>query len=362
MKTMGHLLAYIATTTPGQFGPDAESTSRSTPATTSINVSSRSALLVESDKSLLEMLRRYLKEMGYTIRTASNTEEALRLYRDFGQFNVVLIDYYIPENNGIESPIDYCSTQTAGTDLAKTILNIDPYQGILFVASDFQSATDVPRPAELKRIPVLVEISFARLRIALEAIEVVRAVRALTIADQLKLQQVAKLWVRGIGRAASGRDWQDLFQEAVFRTLLGAADAKKGRHWNKKVDLVRHLAEAMRSIANSWKRQFVQEENTFLSSELQTCDSEGEEYSPLDNMVSAQVLAEDRLIESAEEDRILAALRDDTDASRVLQGCMDGLSKSEILLKYGLDEKRYVATVRRMRLKLLGRRGGDNEG
>jgi CheY-like chemotaxis protein len=355
---MGYLLPNIASTTPGQFVPYTESTSPSTPPTTSINASSRSALLVESDESLLKVLRSFLKETGYTVRSASNAEEGLRLYRDL-RFNVVLIDYYIPERGGIEPPIDYCSKQTAGTDLAKTILNIDSCQGIIFVASDFQNAADVPRPPELKQIPVVVEISLPRLRIALEAIEVVRAVRTLTVPEQLRLQQIAKLWVRGIGRAAGGRDWQDLFQEAMFRTLLGAADTKKGRHWNKKVDLVRHLAEAMRSIANSWKRQFGQEENTFLSSELQTCDSEGEEYSPLDNVASAHMLADDRLIESAEEDRILATLRDDTDASRVLEGWMDGLKKSEILLNYGFDEKRYAAVVRRMRMKLLGR--GDNE-
>src|SRR5579864_5005373 len=172
---MGHLLPYIATTTPDQFVAHTESSSRSTPPTTSINASSRSALLVESDKSLLETLRRYLNDMNYTVRTASNTEEALRLYRDFGQFNVVLIDYYIPEHEGIEAQTDCCLTQTAGTDLAKTILNIDPCQGMIFVASDFQNATDVPRPPELKTIPVLVDISFPRLRMALEAIEVVRA-------------------------------------------------------------------------------------------------------------------------------------------------------------------------------------------
>lgn len=357
---MGHLLSYFATTDPGQFvGQTESSPSPSTTPTTSINASSRSALLVESDQSLLKMLRRYLADMGYAVRTASNTEEALRLYRDFVRFNVVLIDYYIQKRNEVEARIDNCSTQTAGTGLAKTILTIDPQQGIIFVASDFQCAADVPRPAELKPIPVLVEISLARLRMTLEAIEVVKAVRALTVPDQLRLQHFAKLWIRGIGRAASGRDWQDLLQEAVFRTLLGAEDAKKGRHWNKKVDLVRHLAEAMRSIANSWKRQFAEEENTFLSSELQTCDSEGEEYSLLDNAASGHLLVEDRLIEAEEEDRILGKVRDDADASRLLEGWIDGLKKNEILSKYGLDEKRYAAAVRRMRMKLLGRIGGD---
>src|ERR1043166_7169659 len=112
MKTMGHLLPYITTTEPGQF--DAQTESSPSP-TTSINASSRLALLIESDESLLKMLRRYLNEMGYAVRTASNTEEALRLYRDFGHFNVVLIDYYIPECN----QIDNCPSKTAGTDLAK---------------------------------------------------------------------------------------------------------------------------------------------------------------------------------------------------------------------------------------------------
>jgi CheY-like chemotaxis protein len=358
---MGHLLPYIATTAPGQFVPPCESNSPSTSPTVSINASSRSALLVENNGSLLKLLRRYLKEMGYSVRTASNSEEGLRLYRDFDQFNAVLIDYCIPERNGIEAATDYCALQTAGMDLAKTILNIDPHQGVIFLAFDFQNAADVPRPPELMSIPMVLDTSIARLRIALETSEVVRAVRALTIADQLRLQQFAKLWVRASGRAAGARDWQDLFQEAVFRTLLGAADTKKGRHWNKKVDLVRHLAEAMRSIANSWKRQFVQEECTFLSSELQTCDSEDGQYSLLDNVASRHVLADDRLIESAEEDRILATLRDDADASRLLAGWMNGLKKNEILPKYGLDEKRYAAAVRRIRLRFLGRRGGDNE-
>jgi CheY-like chemotaxis protein len=313
-------------------------------------------LLVENDQSLLNLLRRYLKEMGYTVRTALNTEEALRLYRDFMQFNVVLIDHCISEHNGISAQPFYCSSQTAGTELAKTILGIDPSQGIIILASDYQNVADVPRPPELIHLPVVVEISKTELRTALEATELVRAFRALTVADRLRLQKFAKLRVRGLGWAAGGRDWQDLWQEAVWRTLLGATDNNKGRHWNRdKVDFVMHFAQAMRSIANSWKRQ--------LSAEvvpLERCDSEGNQYSLLDNVASGDVRADDRLIEIEEEDRIRGIFRDDADASRVLQGLMDGLKKNEILLRYGLDEKRYAAAIRRV-LRLLGRRGEDNE-
>lgn len=367
---MGHLLPYIATTAPGEFVSPKESTSASgspptpptapttTPLTTSIITSSKSVLLVENDQSLLNPLGRCLKEMGYAVRSASNTEEALRLYRDFMHFNVVLIDYCISEHNGINALPHYCSSQTAGTELAKTILSIDPSQGIIILAFDFQNVADVPRPPELLHLPVIVEISKARLRIALEAIQLVRAFRALTVADRLRLQRFAKFRVRGLGRAANGRDWQDLWQEAVWRTLLGAADENKGRHWKKdRVDFVGHFAQAMRSIANSWKRQFAQEKYMFSLSDLQRCDSEDRQYSPLDNVASGDVRADDRMIEMEEEDRIRTILSDDADASRVLQGLMDGLKKNEILPRYGLDEKRYAAAIRRM-LKLLSRRGG----
>jgi CheY-like chemotaxis protein len=355
---MGHLLPYHATTAPDEF---AGQTQTLVSATTSINASSKSALLVENDESLSNLLRRYLKDEGYVVRTASNCEEGLRLYRDFAPFNVVLIDYCVPERSDIEKRPDYCSPQTKGTELVKAIRHIAPSQGIIILASDFPNVVDVPRPPELKHIPLLVDLSAPRLRIALERIEVDRAVRVLTRPEQLRLQQFAKFRVRGLGRAAGGRGWQDLLQEALYRTLIGASDASNGRHWNKKVDLVKHLTEAMRSIASSWKRQFTTDEaNTYLVSELQTCDAEGEEYSAADNVASGHAPADTRLIEMEEEDRILATLGDDPDATRVLEGWMNGLKKNEILPRYGLDEKKYAAAVRRIRMKLLGRRGDDN--
>jgi len=36
---------------------------------------------------------------------------------------------------------------------------------------------------------------------------------------------------------------------------MGAEDAQNGRHWNRRVSFVQHLAGAMSSIANVWKRQ-----------------------------------------------------------------------------------------------------------
>src|SRR5215470_589034 len=185
---MGHLLPYIATTAPGEFVPNTESTSASgsppttppttptTPPATSISASSRSVLLVENDPSLLNLLRRHLKEMGYTVRTALNAEEGLRLYRDCAPFNVVLIDYCVPESFDIDKRVDYCSFQRNGTRLAKAIRTFDPSQRIVILALDFRSVEDVPRPSELMNVPLLVDISAPRLRVALEKIEVDRAI------------------------------------------------------------------------------------------------------------------------------------------------------------------------------------------
>src|SRR5580704_5364082 len=71
------------------------------PPTKNINASTKTALLVENDESLLSFWRSFLKNDGYAVRTAKNSEEGLRLYRDCAPFNVVLINYCVPPSNGI---------------------------------------------------------------------------------------------------------------------------------------------------------------------------------------------------------------------------------------------------------------------
>lgn len=143
------------------------------------------------------------------------------------------------------------------------------------------------------------------------------------------------------------------------RTLIGAEDAQNGRHWNRNVPFARHLAGAMKSIASLWKRQF-REQETYSVSELTIYDAEGQAHSPFDNVRSPIASADQHLIERDEEDRILAIFSDDPDATLVLNGWMDGLSKNEIMLKGGLEAKKYAAIRKRIRLKLLvGTKRGD---
>jgi CheY-like chemotaxis protein len=318
----------------------------------------RKALLVENDASLLNILGASLKNEGYEVTTAANSDEGLRLYQDCAAFNVVLIDYYVPQSNGVV--IDCLAPQTNGTALASNILKIKPSQGIIIAAFDYRNAGDLKLKEELKHIPLLIETNNSQLRRLLERIEVDRAMEALTPSELLRLQRFADYRIQGLGRAARGRTGEDLLNEAQLRTLIGAGATRDGRHWNKHVDFVWHLTGAMRSISSCWKRQFKEQEPCLISETL-IHDAEGQEHSPLDNKASGHASADQLLIEKDEEDRVRAMFKGDPNATQVLQGLLDGFKKNEIMSKYGLCEKQYADAVKRIR-KLLGRGNGGSKG
>ena len=148
--------------------------------------------------------------------------------------------------------------------------------------------------------------------------------------------------------------------EAQLLTLIGAEDTQKGRHWNGDVDFVWHLTEAMRSISTSWKRQAEKEADLIL--ELPVHDAEGHEQSSLENLASREAAPDRNLIAKAEVARIFRMFTDDPEATQVLQGWYNGLKPNEIRQKYGLDEKRFAAAKKRIRVETIGRRNGGGRG
>src|ERR1019366_17437 len=137
---MAHLLSFIDTRPQFEIAnPPAPPNPLAPPSPPSkgIKTSSRRALLVENDQSLLNLLRRFLTEEGYDVHHALNGEEGLRLYRDCAPFSVVLIDYCVPQSN--ERKTDYWAPQTNGTALALDILKINPSQGIIIAAFDYRA-------------------------------------------------------------------------------------------------------------------------------------------------------------------------------------------------------------------------------
>ena len=58
-------------------------------------------LIVDDEKSIRFSLRAFLEAGGYTVETAADAQEALRLLGD-GNFDVVVSDIVLPRINGIE--------------------------------------------------------------------------------------------------------------------------------------------------------------------------------------------------------------------------------------------------------------------
>ena len=303
----------------------------------SITSCRRSALVIENHDSLMIYFLRVLKDKGYAVRTAADADEGLRLYRECGPFGVVVVNYCLSDS----------------LHLALAIRDVNSSQKMIIAAFDYRNEEEVSRPRELMDAQLLLDTRNFQLRSLLERIEVDRAIEELTTADLQKLQWSANFRIRGLGRAASGRTGSDLLGEALRSTLEGTRRSGEGRRWNKDVDFVTHLTGAMRSIASSWKRQF---DDIYLESEVLVCDIEGHKTSPFEHVPSNEPTPDRRVIEMENEMRIIGLFANDSHATCVVRGFLQGLKKSEIMQKYGLIEKQYTAAVKRIRLKLYGRK------
>jgi len=309
----------------------------------SINCCRRSALVIENDESLLNYFETVLREEGYAVRKAGDGEEGLRLYNDCRPFNIVLIDYYVPKKNAIE--------------LALAIRDANPRQAMIIAAFDYRNQEEVPRPQELRQVPLLVDLSNFQFRKLLDKLAVEQAIENLTTAELLRLQRFAAWRIRGLGRAARGRAGEDLLGEALLLTLIGTRRKDQGRHWNKQVDFVNHLLGAMQSISSGWKNKF-DEHEPYLVSELIAYNPEGEELSPLDNIASAEPAVDQCLLAQEEADHMLSEFENFPESAQVFRGLAQGKRKNHIMQESGLTENQYKAALRRIRVTLAKRYNG----
>lgn len=167
--------------------------------------------------------------------------------------------------------------------------------------------------------------------------ELTAAINGLTRHDLFKLRKAAGYRVRGLGRMAGGRDWKDLFNETVL-----AFYRPGGRSWRKdEVDIVRTLTEAMRSVANNWKRSF-DENEAHLETELITTAESGQKSNPYAEYADSRADVHSDL-EAAEHDaeitekisRIEKIVETRERAALIVMGMKDGLTGPE--LKKELD-------------------------
>ncbi|WP_297056862.1 response regulator [Thermosulfurimonas sp.] len=60
------------------------------------------ALVVDDSKSIRQIERRYLEEMGFTVVEAENGEEALKILRENPDVRLIILDWHMPVMNGYE--------------------------------------------------------------------------------------------------------------------------------------------------------------------------------------------------------------------------------------------------------------------
>ncbi len=59
-------------------------------------------LVVDDSKSIRQIERRYLAQMGYEVVEAENGEEALKVLRENPDIRLILLDWHMPVMNGYE--------------------------------------------------------------------------------------------------------------------------------------------------------------------------------------------------------------------------------------------------------------------
>lgn len=187
--------------------------------------------------------------------------------------------------------------------------------------------------------------------------EVDQAYDMLTPAERRKLEKWADKRVRGLGRASCGRNWEDLFHDALLSTLIGR------KKWNTSaVDFVGHLWFAIKNISFCWKQKFNEWEPSSESDSIMH-NAEGDEMSPLENIDPADpsVLArapwlsrpapapDESLVAKEEHGRIFRTFANDEEASAVLQARLEGMTTArEIMQEHNLPKRRYEAALQRI--------------
>lgn len=156
------------------------------------------------------------------------------------------------------------------------------------------------------------------------------AMLRLSAADRVRLKRVGLRYSGGTGMSPD-----ELLSEAYVR-----AAAAKGRNWSTQVDVVRFMAEAMRSIA-SGARASVKADARSLPAALrsnQMADAEAvtdragvviaftcPSPSPEQELIEGQEAAEDALRLSKWRQELLDLFVDDYQAQLIVEGMMDGL-------------------------------------
>lgn len=177
--------------------------------------------------------------------------------------------------------------------------------------------------------------------------ELTAAIDGLTRFELKKLEKSAGYRIRGLGRRANGRNWAVLFNETVL-----AFYKPDGRKWKKdEVDIIRTLTEAMRSVANNWKRSF-DENEARLESELITTSESGSESNPLAEVPERRTNVQEKLEIAEQLAKIDKIVEPRERAALILMGMKDGLTGPELQKELEISQKEYETEMTWIRRKV----------
>lgn len=185
--------------------------------------------------------------------------------------------------------------------------------------------------------------------------EIVAAIEALTRQEHLRLEQYAHWRIRGLGRAAQGRDWEDLLREAISATYEG------NRKWNKEsVDFSRHLIGVVRSISSHWRDQF-DPNVAFLESEVIRVSPEGKAFNPMLETASSTADPERAFEAKDEVKRIESIASQNPLAWLIFDGLRDGMTGPEIREALEVSQKDYETAYKWLRRNVRANTGKEGQ-
>lgn len=164
----------------------------------------------------------------------------------------------------------------------------------------------------------------------LDPSEFIAALEALTDSELLRLHKKADYRAQG-----SGMEGDDLFQEAILRTL-----EEDGRKCPSDVPVAVYLDNAMRSIADGEREKYMRERP---SGAARSEYDEGPIAAAADPATLRSNRAFDRVQLTETVDYVQEIFKEDLQAQAVVMGDMEGWSADEIKDLVGIGDQQYAA-------------------
>lgn len=173
---------------------------------------------------------------------------------------------------------------------------------------------------------------------------------SLSAQDRWRIDQVARIRIESIGRAAKGRDYQDLIQEAATLALEGR------RKWKyKQVSFLVFFGGVIKSVASHWAEKFEPRE-AISESQLGNGSHDVPFSKPLEakpsdapDGLAAAVTIDERTRGQKIIENVMRELEDDPIAYCILDELQKSCEPAEIRAVLGISGPDYDKAMKRIR-------------